>query len=88
MRPVAKPPFYAVQLINGTIGTNGGARIDAGGRVLGANGDAIPGLFAAGNASACVFGRAYPGGGGTIGPALTFGYLAGRAAAAEAPREV
>ena len=88
MRPVAKPPFYAVQLINGTIGTNGGARIDAGARVLGAKGDVIPGLFAAGNASACVFGRAYPGGGGTIGPALTFGYLAGRAAAAEEPRAV
>ena len=36
MRPVAKAPFYAIELINGTIGTNGGARIDAGGRVLGA----------------------------------------------------
>jgi 3-oxosteroid 1-dehydrogenase len=88
MRPVAKALFYAVQLINGTIGTNGGSRIDAGGRVLGANGDPIPGLYAAGNTSACVFGRAYPGGGGTIGPALTFGYLAGRAAAAEEPRSV
>jgi succinate dehydrogenase/fumarate reductase flavoprotein subunit len=77
-----------MELINGTIGTNGGMRIDAGGRVLGAKGDAIPGLYAAGNASAGVLGRAYPGGGGTIGPALTFGYLAGRAAAAEEPREV
>ncbi len=87
MRPVAKAPFYALELINGTIGTNGGARIDASGRVLGAKG-VIPGLFAAGNASAGVFGRAYPGGGGTIGPALTFGYIAGRAAAAQQAREV
>jgi succinate dehydrogenase/fumarate reductase flavoprotein subunit len=88
MRPVAKAPFYAMELINGTIGTNGGMRIDASGRVLGAKGDAIPGLYAAGNASAGVLGRAYPGGGGTIGPALTFGYIAGRAAATETPREV
>jgi succinate dehydrogenase/fumarate reductase flavoprotein subunit len=88
MRPVATAPFYAIELINGTIGTNGGARIDACGRVLGSNGDVIPGLYAAGNASACVYGRAYPGGGGTIGPAMTFGYLAGRAAATETPRAI
>jgi 3-oxosteroid 1-dehydrogenase len=88
LRPVAKPPFYATQLINGTLGTHGGPRIDASGRVLGAKGDVIPGLYAAGNASACVYGRAYPGGGGTIGPAMTFGYLAGRAAAVETPRAV
>jgi succinate dehydrogenase/fumarate reductase flavoprotein subunit len=88
LRPVAKAPFYATQLINGTLGTHGGPRIDAAGRVLGADGGVIPGLYAAGNASACVYGKAYPGGGGTIGPALTFGYLAGRAAALEAPRAV
>jgi succinate dehydrogenase/fumarate reductase flavoprotein subunit len=88
LRPVAKAPFYATQLINGTLGTHGGPRIDASGRVLGAKGDVIPGLYAAGNASACVYGRAYPGGGGTIGPAMTFGYLAGRAAAVETPRAV
>ena len=88
LRPVAKPPYYATQLINGTLGTHGGPRIDASGRVLGAKGDVIPGLYAAGNASACVYGRAYPGGGGTIGPAMTFGYLAGRAAAVETPRAV
>jgi 3-oxosteroid 1-dehydrogenase len=88
LRPVAKGPFYATQLINGTLGTHGGPRIDASGRVLGAKGDVIPGLYAAGNASACVYGRAYPGGGGTIGPAMTFGYLAGRAAAVETPRAV
>ncbi len=88
LRPVAKAPFYAVEMRNGTIGTSGGMRIDRNARVLGYGRGAIPGLYAAGNASACVFGGAYPGGGGTIGPALTFGYIAGRAVAAEAGRQV
>jgi 3-oxosteroid 1-dehydrogenase len=81
LRPVAKAPFYAFPLINGTIGTSGGVRIDSDARVLSYSGGPIPGLYAAGNASACVFGGAYPGGGGTIGPAMTFGYIAGRAVA-------
>jgi 3-oxosteroid 1-dehydrogenase len=74
-------PFYAMPLYDGTLGTNGGPRIDADARVLRHDGTPIPGLYAAGNASASVFGPAYPGGGATIGPALTFGYLAGRHAA-------
>jgi 3-oxosteroid 1-dehydrogenase len=86
MRPVAKPPFFATELINGTIGTSGGVRIDVSARVLDYAGAPIPGLYAAGNASACVYGAAYPGGGGTIGPALTFGYIAGRSAATEPAR--
>ncbi len=88
LRPVKRGPFYAIELINGTIGTSGGPRIDAHARVLAYWGRPIPGLYAAGNASACVFGGAYPGGGGTIGPAMTFGYIAGRSAAAQAPRDV
>ena len=88
MRPVSKAPYYAVELRNGTIGTSGGMRIDANARVLGFGGAPIPGLYAAGNASACVFGAAYPGGGGTIGPALTFGYIAGRSVAGETGRKV
>jgi 3-oxosteroid 1-dehydrogenase len=82
MAAVEQPPFYAIALHNGTLGTNGGARIDAHARVRSFRGDVIPGLYAAGNAAASVFGPAYPGGGATIGPALTFGYLAGRHAAA------
>jgi 3-oxosteroid 1-dehydrogenase len=88
MRPVSKAPFYAIEMRNGTIGTNGGMRIDRSARVLSYGRGVIPGLYAAGNASACVFGGAYPGGGGTIGPALTFGYIAGRAVATEPGREV
>ena len=51
-------------------------------RVLRPGGDPVPGLYAAGNAAASVMGMAYPGGGSTLGPALTFGHLAGRHAAA------
>ena len=64
------------------------AQIDAHARVRRYGGGVIPGLYAAGNASACVFGPAYPGGGATIGPALTFGYLAGRHVAAQPSRQI
>ena len=86
MRPVAEPPFYAVELVDGTLGTNGGALVDEHARVRSLRGGVIPGLYAAGNATASVFGLAYPGGGATIGPAMTFGYLAGRHAAAQPRR--
>ena len=88
MRPLEQAPFYAVELVNGTLGTNGGALVDEHARVRRMGGGVIPGLYAAGNAAACVFGPAYPGGGATIGPALTFGYLAGRHAAAQAPKDL
>ncbi|HZQ56522.1 MAG TPA: FAD-dependent oxidoreductase [Acidimicrobiales bacterium] len=88
MRAVAKAPFYAVPLVHGALGTNGGAVIDANARVRSMRGGAVPGLYAAGNATASVFGPAYPGGGATIGPALTFGYVAGRHAAAQPPRAI
>jgi 3-oxosteroid 1-dehydrogenase len=87
MGTIADAPFYAMPLYDGTLGTNGGPRIDEHARVLRPDGAPIPGLYAAGNASASVFGPAYPGGGATIGPALTFGYLAGRHAASRAPVE-
>jgi len=87
MAALERPPFYGVELHNGTLGTSGGPRIDADGRVRGTRG-VVPGLYAAGNAAACVFGPAYPGGGATIGPAMTFGYLAGRHAAAQPRRDI
>jgi 3-oxosteroid 1-dehydrogenase len=62
--------------VPGDLGTKGGLRTDARGRVLKADGTAIPRLYAAGNTSATVMGHTYAGAGATIGPAMTFGYLA------------
>ncbi len=80
--PLATAPFYAVPLHMGVLGTNGGAQTDGNGRVKRHDGSIIDGLFAAGNAMAGPTGGIYAGAGGTLGPALTFGWLAGRAAAA------
>ncbi len=74
-------PFYAVEIKMGALGTNGGALTDAKGRVLDHALGAIAGLFAAGNCMASPTGGVYAGAGGTLGPALTFGVLAGRACA-------
>jgi len=71
------PPYYAFKIVPGDLGTKGGMRTDARARVLRADGSVIPGLYAAGNASAAVMGRSYAGAGSTIGPAMTFGYIAG-----------
>lgn len=80
LAPLLKPPFYAVEVRPGCLGTKGGARTDEHGRVLG-RAECIRGLYAAGNAAASPFGLGYPGAGGTIGPALVFGLSAGEAAA-------
>ena len=79
---IEKGPFYAIPIYFGTLGTSGGPRIDENGQVIGLRGDKIPGLYAAGNAAMAIFGPAYPGAGATIGPGMTWGYLAGKAAAA------
>ncbi|MBI4517728.1 MAG: FAD-binding protein [Deltaproteobacteria bacterium] len=79
--PIERPPFYAVRVYPGDLGTKGGFRTDAQARVLSVTGDVIPGLYAAGNSSATVMGRTYPGAGATIGPAMTFGFLAAEDAA-------
>jgi 3-oxosteroid 1-dehydrogenase len=71
-----RPPFYAVEIYPGDLGTKGGLRTDTRACVLDQDGDPIPGLYAAGNCSAAVMGRSYPGAGATIGPAMTFGFLA------------
>jgi 3-oxosteroid 1-dehydrogenase len=76
LAPLAKPPFYAVKIVPGDLGTKGGLRTDARARVLRPDGTVIPGLYAAGNASASVMGHSYAGAGATIGPAMTFGYIA------------
>jgi 3-oxosteroid 1-dehydrogenase len=79
--PIDTGPYYAVPVSVGAMGTKGGPRTDRDGRVLHVNGDVLPGLFAAGNAMAGVTGRAYGGAGGTLGPAMVWGFRAGHAAA-------
>ncbi|MDE2200760.1 MAG: FAD-dependent oxidoreductase [Rhodospirillales bacterium] len=76
--PIERGPFYAVKLVMGDLGTFGGVRTDAFARVLGAAGAPVPGLYAVGNDMSSMMGGAYPGAGITLGPAMTFGYIAGR----------
>jgi 3-oxosteroid 1-dehydrogenase len=78
LAPLLDAPFYAVQLHPGVLGTAGGLRTDLHGRVLDWSGVPLAGLYAAGNCSATVFKDAYPGGGATIGSAITRAYAAGR----------
>ncbi|CAN5586802.1 FAD-binding protein [soil metagenome] len=74
--PLTTAPYYAFQIILGDLGTSGGLRTDEFARVLRADDTVIDGLYAIGNASAAVMGRSYAGAGATIGPAMTFGYIA------------
>lgn len=78
LHPLGKPPYYAFQIILGDLGTSGGLRTDEHARVLRSDDSVIDGLYAVGNASAAVMGRSYAGAGATIGPAMTFGYVAAR----------
>jgi 3-oxosteroid 1-dehydrogenase len=80
--PIDMPPYYAVPVSIGAMGTKGGPRTDSDGRVLHVSGAVIPGLYAAGNAMAGATGKAYGGAGGTLGPAMVFGYRAGMAVVA------
>ncbi len=75
LAPLDKPPYYGLVVYPGDLGTKGGLRTDASARVLTKDGAAIDGLYAIGNTSASVMGRTYPGAGGTMGPAMTFGYI-------------
>ena len=82
LAPLAKGPFYAMRLDAGDIGTKGGLLTNANAQVMHENGQPIPGLYAIGNTSSSVMGTSYPGAGGTLGPAMTFGYIAARHIAA------
>src|SRR5262249_11909807 len=82
--PVDQAPFYAVRIDAGDIGTKGGLVTDVHARVLRADGEPIDGLYAIGNTSASMMGASYPGAGSTLGPAMTFGYLAADHLAARA----
>jgi 3-oxosteroid 1-dehydrogenase len=87
LAPIETAPFYAVPINLGDLGTKGGLKADARARVLRADGQPIPNLYAAGNASGSPFGNCYPGAGGTIGPALTFAYVAANDIAARAGKQ-
>ncbi|MGI9325394.1 MAG: FAD-dependent oxidoreductase [Pseudomonadales bacterium] len=79
--PLDTPPYYAVEVKSGALGTKGGPQTDAVGAVLDVDGQRIEGLYAAGNVMASAMGMTYGGAGGTLAPAMVFGFLAGRDAA-------
>jgi succinate dehydrogenase/fumarate reductase flavoprotein subunit len=74
---IERPPFYALEIGAHSAGTKGGPRTNTRGEVLNVRGDPIAGLYAAGNAMAGISGPGYYGGGGTIGLAMTWGYICG-----------
>ncbi len=78
LAPLVQPPFYAVKVEPGELGTFAGIATNANAQVLDGDDVPIPGLYAVGNDALSVMGGAYPGAGITLGPAMTFGYIAGR----------
>jgi 3-oxosteroid 1-dehydrogenase len=74
--PLETPPFYGIEVYAGELGTKGGLKTDASARVLKESGEVIPGLYAIGNCSSPLMGPTYAGAGATLGPAMTFGYIA------------
>lgn len=85
--PLSHAPFYAVKLLPGDFSTLAGLRTDAQARVIDAQGRVIPGLYAAGNDNSTMAGGNSPSGGFTLGPAMTFGFIAGRHLATQARAE-
>jgi 3-oxosteroid 1-dehydrogenase len=94
LNELIKPPYYAAKVVPGDLGTKGGLVTDEHARVLREDGAVIPGLYATGNTSASVMGNEYAGAGATIGPSITFGWVAAKhatghpfeAATADLPR--
>lgn len=84
LAPVDTPPYYALEILPGCIGTKGGLVTAPNGQVLSVDEEPIPGLFAASNSTRHVMGMGYAGAGASLGPNAVFGYLAGREAAAVA----
>jgi succinate dehydrogenase/fumarate reductase flavoprotein subunit len=82
--PLEDPPYYAFRVVLGDLGTSGGLRTDEYARVLRPDDTVVSGLYAVGNTSAAVMGRSYAGAGATIGPAMTFGFVAANHAARQA----
>jgi succinate dehydrogenase/fumarate reductase flavoprotein subunit len=82
--PLGDPPYYAFRIVLGDLGTSGGLRTDEYARVLRSDDTVVRGLYAVGNTAAPVMGRSYAGAGATIGPAMTFGFVAAKHLAAQA----
>ncbi len=80
---IEKPPFYSMRIYPGDIGTKGGLVTNESAQVLTVDGKIIEGLYAVGNTAASVMGHTYPGPGATIGPAMSFGYIAAMHAAGQ-----
>lgn len=78
LTPCTQAPFYAARFVLSDLGTKGGLVTDATGRVLREDGTPVPGLYAAGNSAASVFGPCYPGPGAPLGSAMVFASLAVR----------
>jgi 3-oxosteroid 1-dehydrogenase len=76
LAPIARGPFYALPIVPATLGTAIGLKTDANACVVDANEKPIPGLYACGNELASMMRGAYPGGGITLGPAITFAHVA------------
>lgn len=76
LAPLTTPPFYAIPIQPGDIGTNGGLRTNEHAQVMDERALPIAGLYATGNTTASMMGHSYPGAGATLGPAMTFGFIA------------
>lgn len=76
--PLQTGPFHAIRVLPGNLGTWKGLETDARGRVLGSDGQPVPGAYACGLDAHAIFSGVYPGGGSSIGPAMTYGYIAAR----------
>lgn len=76
--PLETPPYYAVRVMPGILTTYPGLRTDERARVLDAGGLLIAGLYAVGSDMLTLGGGGYLGGGANLGPAMTFGFIAGR----------
>lgn len=85
--PIEQAPFYAVRVLPGSFGTFAGLKTNAHAQVVGADGQPIAGLYAVGTDMASVMGGFYPSGGINLGPAMTFGFIAGRHASLAASRQ-
>jgi predicted oxidoreductase len=81
LAPIATGPYFAVKVVPGSFGSFAGIRTDSSARALDANDQPIPGLHVVGGDMASIMGGHYPAGGINLGPAMTFGFIAGSALA-------